>query len=351
MKRRLRIDARLLAAIAAAVLVLGTYTLAVSAANRYVESGLPEATTFSSTPEGTKVFYRYLDELGLKPQTLQQFDTLPEHATVIIAANQPFAKQVTPTEARVLADWVRAGGRVVFAGTYVTEFVDALDLSSATALGDDVALKSVLPSAYVEGVTTVRAGMSRIYASDSGWAAVLKHKDWLALGVRRVGAGEVVWLADAYPITNEGISVADNARLGVLLAAVPGREIWFDEFHHGFARGGGIIERVGPGGQSALLVFVLGLALLLAAYSRRLGPPINVTETPIARTGAYIDSLAMLYRKAGARREALVALEDGLTRALALRYGSPVMGRKRHPSAVEALDRAAALHDGDNIPA
>jgi hypothetical protein len=66
---------------------------------------------------------------------------------------------------------------------------------------------------------------------------------------------------------------------------------------------------------------------------------------------AYIDSLASLYRKAGARREALVALEEGLTRTLARRYGSPVMGRARHPSAAEALDLAAALHDRENVPA
>ncbi len=351
MKRRLHIDPRLLTSLIVAVIVIGLYTLAVTAANRYVQSELPDATTFSSAPEGTKVFYRYLEELGLKPQTLQQFDTLPEDATIIITANQPFVKVVRPEEARVLADWVKAGGRVVFAGVYVSDFVEALDLGSGTSLGDDVVLHPVLPSAYVQGVESVRPGRSRIFGDDSDWAAIFKDEGGVALAVRPVGSGEVVWLADAYALTNEGISEADNARLAVLLAAAaPGRTIWFDEYHHGFARGGGVVERIGPGGQSALLVFILGLALLLAAYSRRLGPPIPVTETPAARTVAYIDSLAALYRKAGARREALAALEDGLTRALARRYGSPVMGRARHVLAAEALDRAAALHDREDIP-
>jgi hypothetical protein len=266
---RLRIDPRLLAAIAVALVVVGLYALAVSAASRFAESDLPEATTFSSAPEGLKAFYRYLDELGLEPKTLQQFDTLPEGVTIVIAANQAFSKPVRPEETERLAEWVRAGGRVVLAGTGASEFVDPLGVGSGTALTDDVELRPVLPSVYVQGVKTVRPGRSRIYNADSGWAVVLKDGDGVALGVRRVGAGEVVWLADAYPITNEGIAEADNARLGVLLAAVGGREIWFDEYHHGFARGGGVIERIGPGGQSALALFALGLALLLAAYSRR----------------------------------------------------------------------------------
>lgn len=351
MKRRLRVDPRLLTSIIVAILFVGMYAMAISAANRFVDSGLPESTTFSAAPEGIKVYYRYLGELGLEPKTLEQFDTLPAgRATVIIAANRPLTKTVRPEEARTLAAWVKAGGRVVFAGAYASDFTEELGVGSGTSLGDDATLQPALPSIYVQGVDSVRSGRTRIFATDPEWAAVLKDQGGIALGVRRVGAGEVVWLADAYPITNEGIAEADNARLGVLLAAGAGGEIWFDEYHHGFARGGGVIERIGAGGQSALLLFVLGLALLLAAYSRRLGPPIQVIETPAARTMAYIDSLAALYRKAGAHREALVALEDGLTRALARRYGSPVMGRARHATAAEALDRAAGLHDRENIP-
>jgi len=351
-KRRFRIDAGLLSAVVVAVVVVGMYTYAIASADRFVKSGLAESTTFSSAPEGTKVFFRYLDELGLEPKTLQQFDTLPQHATLIIAANQPLAKPIRPEEARTLGSWVNGGGRVVFAGAYVRDFIEALGLESGTSLGENVALQPALPSVYVQDVASVRADRTRIFASDTDWAAVLRDDDGLALAVRRVGAGEVIWLADAYPITNEGISEADNARLGVLLAAAaPDREIWFDEYHHGFARGGGVLERVGAGGQSALLLFGIGVALLLAAYSRRLGPPIPVTETPVARTMAYIDSLASLYRKAGARREAIAALEDGLTRSLARRYGSPVMGRARHTAAAAALDRAAALHDREHVPA
>ncbi|PKQ21020.1 MAG: hypothetical protein CVT66_02010 [Actinobacteria bacterium HGW-Actinobacteria-6] len=348
MRRRLNIDPRLATAIGITLVVIAFYSAAIVGANSYVKSGLDDSTTFSSAPAGLKVFYRYLDELGYEPQTLQQFESMPESGTVLIATSQPFAKPASAAETKRLAAWVREGGRVVFAGPYVTEFAQALDAEVSTRFGQDVELRPILPSIYIRGVDSVGVGSARLLPDDGSWAEVLKDSDGSALLVRRVGAGEVVWLADSYAFSNEGIAKADNAQLAVLVAASRG-SVYFDEYHHGFARGGGIIERLGAGGQSALLVFAIGVALLLAAYGRRLGPTIGVAETPVARTSAYIDSLAGLYRKAGARREALQALADGLTRALTRRYGSPVMGRKRHPSAGVALERTQVLLGKERI--
>ncbi|MCE5192078.1 MAG: hypothetical protein LLG08_10035 [Actinomycetia bacterium] len=348
MKRRLPIDSRLATALAVTLAIVVLYAFAVAGASRSVKSGLDDATTFSSAPAGYKVLYRYLDELGYGPRTLQQFEAMPETGTVLIATSQPLAKPVTAGEARVLASWVRGGGRAVFAGPFVMEFARALDASADMRFGQDVELRPIMPSAYVRGVTAVMPGSARLLPNDGRWAEILKDGNGSAMMVRSVGAGEVVWLADSYALSNDGIAKADNAQLAVLVAASRG-PVYFDEYHHGFARGGGILERLGAGGQSALLVFAIGVALMLVAYGRRLGPTIGVAETPVARTSAYIDSLAGLYRKAGARREALQALADGLTRALIRRYGSPVMGRKRHPSAGVALERTQVLLGRESI--
>ncbi|TDB37660.1 MAG: DUF4350 domain-containing protein [Actinobacteria bacterium] len=348
MKRRLPVDPRLLTALVITLAVIVLYSAAVAGANRYVKSGMADSTTFSSAPEGYKVLYRYLDELGYEPRTLQQFETLPEEGTVLIATSEPLAKQVTPDDARVLAGWVRDGGRVVFSGPFVMEFVRAMDLQVGTLYGQETELRPVMPAFYVQGVSAAKVGSARLLPDDGTWADIFKDGDGSAMLVRRVGVGEVVWLADSYSFSNEGISEADNAELAVLVSA-SGGPVYFDEYHHGFARGGGVLERVGAGGQTALLALGLGIALMLAAYGRRLGPTIGVAETPVARTSAYIDSLAGLYRKAGARREALQALADGLTRALTRRYGSPVMGRKRHPSAGAALEQTQVLLGKENI--
>lgn len=348
MKRRLPVDSKLLAALGIALAIIALYSAAVIGAEKYIQTGLSDSTTFSSAPVGMKVLYRYLEELGLKPGTLQQFEVLPESGTILIATSEPLVKPVTPADASLLADWVREGGRVVFAGPYVTEFISEMDLHVATRYGQDVELTPVLPSVYAQGVSRAQVGSARLLPDDGTWAEVLKDGEGSALLVRRVGAGEVVWLADSYSMSNEGIGEADNARLALLIAASRG-QVYFDEYHHGFARGGGMLERLGAGGQAALLAFALGVALLLAAYGRRLGPTIGIAETPVARTSAYIDSLAGLYRKAGARPQALQALADGLTRALTRRYGSPVMGRKRHALAGEALERTQVLLGRERI--
>lgn len=348
MKRRLPIDPRLLTALVITLAVIVLYSAAVAGANRYVKSGMVDSTTFSSAPEGYKVLYRYLDELGFQPRTLQQFETLPESGTILIATSEPLAKPVTSQEASLLAGWVRDGGRVVFSGPFVMEFVRAIDLQVGTMYGQEIELRPVMPALYVQDVSAAKVGSARLLPDDGTWADIFKDGEGSAMMVRSVGAGEVVWLADSYSFSNAGIAEADNAQLAVLVAASRG-PVYFDEYHHGFARGGGILERVGAGGQSALLAFAIGVALMLAAYGRRLGPTIGVAETPVARTSAYIDSLAGLYRKAGARREALQALSDGLTRALTRRYGSPVMGRKRHPSAGAALEHTQVLLGKENI--
>ncbi len=342
MKRKLPIDARLLAALGVTITVVALYALAVAGANRYVKSALDDATTFSSAASGYKVLYRYLDELGYKPRTLTQFDSLPETGTVLIATSGDLPKPITAEEARRIATWVRGGGRLVLSGPYVTGVARAMDAPVGTRFGDAVELKPILPVVYARGVHTVSVGAARLLPDDGGWAEVLKDGNGSAMLVRRVGRGEVVWIADSYALSNEGIAKADNATLALLVAASRG-PVYFDEYHHGFARGGGIIERIGAGGQAALLAFALGLALLLAAYGRRLGPTIAVVQTPPARTSAYIESLAGLYRKAGARREALQTLAEGLNRALTRRYGSPVMGRRRNPAAAEAISQVEDL--------
>jgi hypothetical protein len=158
-----------------------------------------------------------------------------------------------------------------------------------------------------------------------------------------------VWLADSQAVSNGGIGREDDARLAVLLASQGDRPIYFDEFHHGFIDEATVWDRLGYGGQAATVLLLAGLAVLVTAHARRIGAPVRPFDEPPARGGAYIGQLAELYRKAGARAEALEALEDGLSRALVRRYGTRAAGLARQPRAAEAVERSAALRARHDI--
>lgn len=99
-----------------------------------------------------------------------------------------------------------------------------------------------------------------------------------------------------------------------------------------------------------MLLLVAALAIALLGWGRRIGPVIAPVHEAAARGGAYIGQLAELYRKAGARPDALSALEDGLTRALARRHGTLEAGLARLPDARAALAESRALRESGDIP-
>lgn len=342
--KRIRVDARLAASVAVAVFGLALYWAAVVAADRYYESPVAAASTYSSAPEGLSVLYAYLEQSGADPTQLTSFDELPEEGTLVIAADARLEKPVTDVEAERVAVWVREGGRLILAGWHGEAFARALDLHATPSGGTLAELSPRQPAGSFAGVGRVEAGELRLRAEDAAWAAPLADASGAAMLVRAVGEGELVWLAAAYPLTNDGIVSADNARFAVQLVTTGG-PVAFDEYHHGFAYGGGVWTRIGASGRAGVLLVLAATVAVLYALGRRIGPPIREVATPEARTTTYIASLAQLYRKAGARAEALGALEDGVARAAAARHGSVAFGLTRHPVAAGAMERSAALRE------
>ncbi|GAB4285008.1 MAG: DUF4350 domain-containing protein [Coriobacteriia bacterium] len=346
--KRIKVDARLAASVAVAVLGLALYWAAVVAADRYYESPVATASTYSAAPEGLSVLYTYLEQAGASPAQLTSFDELPEEGTLVIAADARLEKPVTDSEAERVARWVRDGGRLILAGWHGEAVARALDLYAVPSGGTLAELPPRQPAGALVGVSRVEAGEQRLRAEDAGWAAPLADASGAAMLVRGVGGGEVVWLGTAYPLTNAGIASADNARFAVQLVTVGG-PVTFDEYHHGFAYGGGVWTRIGDAGRAGVLLVALATVVALYALGRRIGPPIREISTPEARTTTYIASLAQLYRTAGARAEALEALEDGIARASATRHGSVAFGLTRHPSAARAIERSAALRERGSV--
>lgn len=308
----------------------------------YYESSSPSPSVYSRSGKGLSVWYGYLARLGLDPKVLTDFDTLPSGATLIIAG--PLDASPGPGDAGRLERWVRGGGRVVLIGTELFGLLEELGAVPGPASAPaDTRLAPSLPGVYASGVATIAPGEDRFRPGEPVWVAHYQDSHGDVLISRRLGSGEVVWLADASPVSNDGIGTADDSALAVLLARVPGRAIYFDEFHHGFVKEATPWDRLSVGGRASVVLLLLGVAVLVIGRGRRIGPPIPTPEETPMRGGAYISQLAALYRKAGARAEALESLEDGLARALARRYGTRAAGVGRQAAAREALALSAAL--------
>jgi hypothetical protein len=338
-----RLDWRVIAFVGVmAVLIIG-YGIALGFADAGALAGAPAGSTFNAGNDGAQVLLAYLEGMDVEVETLRQFEELPDGGTIVLVAPEPLTVEATRAEGRRLRAWVEDGGRVVLVGPY------ARDIFRGTSIGIDegpmavdARMRPVQAGVYADGVEDAAVGGQRLLASDSSWIAHLKDGSGSALASRAMGEGEIVWLASAVPATNAGIAADDNARLVTLLAAHRG-PVHFDEYHHGYVKGAGLWQRLGPGGRAAMVLGALALVVALVASARRLGPAIPVADDRPARTGAYIAQLASLYRKAGARSEALASLSEGLRAALAKRYGTVDAGLARNESARAALDRAHAL--------
>ncbi|PKQ29807.1 MAG: hypothetical protein CVT60_03525 [Actinobacteria bacterium HGW-Actinobacteria-10] len=330
MKRRIagRFDAPTLILVGVAIALVAAYWGIVKLSEDYYLVAAPPGSVFSSADDGFKILYAYLEELDIERDRLETFDELPEEGTIVVAASQPLEKRPSLYEIRLLRDWVRGGGRLVLVGQYAGQMAGDT-LGGTTGAGQLTTLPLIIPSIYTQGVDEIEVGEERVLEAGAMWVTHAKDEAGQVLVSRAQGAGEVVWLSSLLPLSNEGLGQADNARLATLLTAISG-PVYFDEYHHGFVKGGGLWERLGPGGRGASLLVMLGLAVLLYSVSRRPGPPIEMPVEPVARGGAYIASLAELYRKAGARTQALESLAAGLRGSLARRYGSVEAGMARH---------------------
>ena len=344
---RIRLDRATVFVFLAVVAVIAAYAGLVSLAQQYYTVTSASPSVYGTDSAGLSVYFRYLDRLGLGPVALKTMENLPADATIIAAG--PFENPPSPSEARALVAWVRGGGRLVLAGPESATILRGSGLGGSPSAGETTArLGPDQPGPLSRGVKRMEPGAGRLLSADPGWVVQYRDGKGAALLSASLGRGDVVWLADTHPISNGGIGVADDAALAVALADA-GRPVYFDEYHHGFIDDATVWDRLGYGGQAAIVLLFAGVLLLLVATSRRIGPPIAETEVVQARTGAYIGQLAELYRKAGARAEALSSLEDGLFRALTRRHGTLEAGLKHHAAAREALLASAALRAGGSI--
>lgn len=351
-----------------ALLLVIVLLAAVAGANRGGDDRYdPRTSTYVRSGDGAAALFWTLQALGVEVGRSRAPFLDPDSLRGVVAVLAP---TIVPTaeEASAMVEHVRRGGTLVWVpGPYDTGSPawDSLGLATRWLEGlspwmDETRSARPEPHRWTQGVGAV-AGFQRVFADTSaallapGAETLLRVEGHPAAVTWRIGAGRVVALADARPLSNGRLRQSGAATLFARMAAETARgdTLWFDEYHHGFGGGGSLVGgmmrhagRVLPRGMWIQLL--IAVALLLWASGRRFGAPL--APPPMRRRSPleHVEALAGAYRQAGARRTARRLLLAGLARRLGRRApaddaaAGEMLGRMARQSVV-GRDAAAQL--------
>jgi hypothetical protein len=306
--------------------------------------------SYLTGPGGTGALFQVMDELRMKPMRgLTPFlhpDSLRSPLALLAPSEPP-----TPMELHTLAEWIRAGGVLIYAARPGDPTLDTLGLQLGWIGADSVARpgtrrigSSAVPIAdpLTAGVDGARPFIAGFEVADSGRSIVplleTEAGEVVALEMA-MGDGRVIAFSDVRPLTNRFVrSDAGAATIFARATAEAGAGVSFDEYHHGFRTDGSVAGATlqflsgTPLGLAIVQVGIAGLGLLLLAGARfgsPMPPPSARRRDPLE----HVDALAGAYRRAGAHRTARNLLLDGLLR----RMGESGRGDRRE----QALDTVA----------
>jgi hypothetical protein len=157
------------------------------------------------------------------------------------------------------------------------------------------------------------------------WAPLFGDATGDVVGIRRLGRGTVVAIADPGLFSNARIEAADHARLilNIVRAHAGQGQVLVDEFHHGHGEQDSFMAYVKRTAlpwmlAQAALVFLF----LVVARGTRFGSPVAPATGARASSLEYVEALGDLHQRARARRLAAEALAGSFRRRLHGALGS-----------------------------
>lgn len=323
----------------------------------------PNRSTYNSGATGTQAFYTLLAETGRKvtrwqePPSALLTSKSPPAVFVIIGS---LRREFTDQEADSVLRWTSNGGRLVIIGREPPkELVKTtsnwhLDLTMKPDLdlftidpsdqklmiGETVAVKPVQPTLYTNGVNAVQkskfaasVSFSRLESftdtdsevADRGAAqnsyepppsvaydapppselAPIVHFGSSAQNLvveATYGSGKIILLSDPYVVSNNGISLVDNAQLGLNLVSAGSSTVAFDEYHQGYGSDSNRFLEFFAG-TPVIAIFLhsaLLIGLIFYSQSRRFARAVPEPEADRLSKLEYVAAMAELQGRARA---------------------------------------------------
>jgi hypothetical protein len=245
---------------------------------------------------------------------------------------------VTDNDAGVALQFVVNGGRLVIGGDdpnrYLSLLRDRPPHWTVVPPNEPGPYTDVQPPfTDVRAVTTNEAGSFDRPGTSSPVVGTASN----ALVTReRVGRGEMLFVADVSPLTNDLLATTDNAAFGLALAGADGQPVVFDEGVHGYGQSRGIAA-IPTRWKLTLAGLALAGLVLVWARGRRLGPPEDTERALAPPRREYVDALAATLERTQDREKAIVPVRAAVHRHVARRAGLA------NDASYEEFARAAAL--------
>lgn len=316
-------DRKLLLGAACVAFVLMAGTIAFTPPEQQEAVAVP--TTYSSTSGGAMASYLLLREMHYPVRRWEEptsnLRRVDSRAVLILA--EP-TEMPSRAEREALRQFVTNGGTVLFCGGAIRAFFREADVRPESLTFEWKEFSPALPNAFSRGAEKiamqVKAYWGPLFSSQMplyGNAARPVVLLW------RMGAGKIIWWASATPLTNAGITRANN--LALFLNTVRGdgssqHPIYWDEYFHG--QRGSLWSYIARTPIPWLLpqIALAAIAVVLT-FSRRSGPVfVPLSESRLSPL-EFVLTMGGLYQRAKATPVAVAVAYRRLRLTLSRRLG------------------------------
>lgn len=306
----------------------------------------PVGSSYVTTRSGAAALEGSLQRLGYSTERLRRpFDEVTFDPDGTLVISDVGAAEYTSSELNTVDAFLRDGGRVVVAGSadMVERLIDSAPAWRATGRRQATVVGELLDTAPADPVPLSAFGSLEIERDDEPF---LIAQDGTVIGAsREVGDGTFVWLADSFPLHNEGLA---DAAVTVVEMLDPFGPVMFDEYRHGYAQAGGVWAVI-PGRWRLALILAGAAALVaLIGYGRRFGPPYDIRRRLPPGREAYLEAVAGILARSGDRREALELIREEARRRLEERFGEADMVAAAETASLTPDEIQAILDDDDS---
>jgi hypothetical protein len=326
MRRRPRIDP--LYAIAAVLMVV-VVALAIFVGTN-AQSQARSGSALDATSGGAAKLRALLEELGARTVIAQGERFQPRETGVSVLFMLGATEFVSDEDAVAAKTFVQGGGTLIV-GTDFGLAESAVLRGYGVSMGQGISAGRYAASSVIAATASaseISVDQGRVLTLSDRWSPVMRSDGRTLAAMTREGTGTLVVVGSLAPFLNESLSLADNGRFALSLAAAgfgTGRSIGFDEYHHGAH-------------PSPELMAVLDF-LYLWWSGRRFGAPLPADPRPPRSSLEYIRGFAGLLRRSGRDEIARERLRRDLRFGLAARYGL---------DPATPLDRILATVDADD---
>lgn len=334
--RRFPFVETIVAAVAIVAIAITSYFSAQREAS--ATNSFDTRSTYDTASGGYRAWFELLERENVRVERFERRPAfLDGSVDVYVVANETIGNMIANSAIQeepdvyndgdwfALAKWVKAGGHLVWVsdGVAPSNYLNAPAVVSSGPSTDDAIV--VTPSTIAIGVQTV-SGTSklRVPLGAQGAPPVIADDTGAVVATYPLGKGVVSIVSDQSLFENGRLDRADNARLAYDLATyglTAHGSIAFDEWSHGHVAGDSWWSVLPRPFQVAVVVVAIALVVLAIGTGLRFGPVVRLADEGERTSEEYLSSMAVLYRRGGAVREAIVDMADSCLRDVAASLG------------------------------